>query len=188
MKKILIVFGTRPEAIKMAPLILALKKDSNFLLRVCVTAQHREMLDQVLDIFNIKPEYDLNIMQAGQTLNDITSFVLKGMESIIEEYDPELVLVHGDTSTTFAASLAAFYKKIPIGHIEAGLRTWDLYSPWPEEANRKLTSAIATYHFAPTETSKNNLLLENINISIQIHFPLPFLDSVGVRGGGWVGN
>lgn len=163
MKKILIAFGTRPEAIKMAPLILALREDPRFLLKVCITAQHREMLDQVLSLFKINADYDLNIMKSSQSLNDITSSVLIGLKPILEEFMPDIVLVHGDTSTTFAASLAAYYQRIPIGHIEAGLRTWDIYSPWPEEANRKLTGAIARYHFAPTAGSKNNLLKEGVN-------------------------
>ncbi|MFM5447767.1 non-hydrolyzing UDP-N-acetylglucosamine 2-epimerase [Aeromonas veronii] len=161
MKKILIVFGTRPEAIKMAPLVNALKFDSRFELRVCVTAQHREMLDQVLSLFEIIPDYDLNLMSSGQTLNDITSRILLNLKPILQDYKPDVVLVHGDTATTFAASLAAYYEQIAVGHVEAGLRTGDIYSPWPEEANRKLTGVLAKYHFAPTENSKNNLLKEN---------------------------
>lgn len=161
MKKILIVFGTRPEAIKMAPLVNALKFDSRFELKVCVTAQHREMLDQVLSLFEITPDYDLNLMSSGQTLNDITSRILLNLKPILQDYKPDVVLVHGDTATTFAASLAAYYEQIAVGHVEAGLRTDDIYSPWPEEANRKLTGVLAKYHFAPTENSKNNLLKEN---------------------------
>ena len=159
--KVLIIFGTRPEAIKMAPLIKELKYEKDFVTKVCVTAQHREMLDQVLDIFEITPDYDLNLMQKGQDLYDITSGVLVGMKKVLEDYNPDIVLVHGDTTTTFSASLAAFYQKIKIGHIEAGLRTNDIYSPWPEEANRQLTGVLATYHFAPTKTAKENLLREN---------------------------
>ena len=162
MKKILTVFGTRPEAIKMAPLVHALERDFHFSSRVCVTAQHREMLDQVLGLFEIAPDYDLNLMKPGQTLSDVTSGILKGMESVLDDFEPDVVLVHGDTATTFATALAAYYKKIPVGHVEAGLRTGNLYSPWPEEGNRKLTAALTSYHFAPTETSKQNLLNENI--------------------------
>ena len=165
MKKILIVFGTRPEAIKMAPLVKAFQQHSGaFETRVCVTAQHREMLDQVLNLFEITPDYDLNIMKPGQDLYDITANVLLGMKNVLSEYKPDIVFVHGDTTTTFAASLAAFYQQIKIAHVEAGLRTGDIYSPWPEEANRQLTSQIAAYHFAPTQTSKENLLRENVNI------------------------
>ncbi|WP_010113559.1 non-hydrolyzing UDP-N-acetylglucosamine 2-epimerase [Acinetobacter sp. P8-3-8] len=161
MKKVLIVFGTRPEAIKMAPLVKEFKKDSrNFETRVCVTAQHRQMLDQVLEIFDIVPEYDLNIMKAGQDLYDITANVLVGIRDVLADYKPDIVFVHGDTSTTFSASLAAFYSKIKVGHIEAGLRTYDIYSPWPEEGNRQLTSVLANYHFAPTPQSGKNLLKE----------------------------
>jgi len=163
MKKILTVFGTRPEAIKMAPLIHALEADSRFDARVCVTAQHREMLDQVLELFEIKPDFDLNIMKAGQALNYVTTSILVGLEPVLENFKPDLVLVHGDTATTFAASLAAYYKQIKVGHVEAGLRTGNIYSPWPEEANRKLTSAITNYHFAPTEGSKKNLLNEGVS-------------------------
>ena len=163
MKKILIVFGTRPEAIKMAPLVKEFQKYSvNFETKVCVTAQHREMLDQVLELFEITPEYDLDIMKPGQDLYDVTSNVLLGMKPVLTDFKPDVVFVHGDTSTTFAASLAAFYQQIPVAHIEAGLRTGDIYSPWPEEANRQLTTQITTYHFAPTETSKANLLKENV--------------------------
>ncbi|TVT81183.1 non-hydrolyzing UDP-N-acetylglucosamine 2-epimerase [Acinetobacter colistiniresistens] len=164
MKKILIVFGTRPEAIKMAPLVKEFKKDcENFETRVCVTAQHRQMLDQVLEIFDIVPEYDLNIMKAGQDLYDITANVLIGIRDILSDFKPDIVFVHGDTSTTFSASLAAFYSKIKVGHIEAGLRTYDIYSPWPEEGNRQLTGILANYHFAPTQQSEKNLLQEGKN-------------------------
>lgn len=162
MKKILTVFGTRPEAIKMAPLVQALEADSRFDAKVCVTAQHREMLDHVLELFEIKPDYDLNIMKLGQTLNDVTTSVLKGLKPILEDFKPDMVLVHGDTATTFAAALAAYYQKIKVGHVEAGLRTGNIYSPWPEEANRKLTSAITNLYFAPTLSSKENLLSENV--------------------------
>ncbi|WP_296283150.1 non-hydrolyzing UDP-N-acetylglucosamine 2-epimerase [uncultured Acinetobacter sp.] len=161
MKKVLIVFGTRPEAIKMAPLVKEFKKDSrNFETRVCVTAQHRQMLDQVLEIFEIQPDYDLNIMKSGQDLYDISANVLMGMKSVLSDFDPDMVLVHGDTTTTLSASLATFYAKAKIGHVEAGLRTNDIYSPWPEEGNRQLTGVLANYHFAPTETSEQNLLDE----------------------------
>ncbi len=166
MKKILLVFGTRPEAIKMAPLALQLQQQKKIETRVCVTGQHRQMLDQVLELFNLKPDFDLNLMKSGQTLSDITSGVLKGLETVFSEWLPDIVLVHGDTATTFAASLAAYYHKIKIGHVEAGLRTGNIYSPWPEEANRKLTGALANYHFAPTQSSYNNLLKENINPEI----------------------
>ena len=161
MKKILIVFGTRPEAIKMAPLVKEFKKDKiNFETRVCVTAQHREMLDQVLEIFDIQPEYDLNIMKPGQDLYDITANVLVGIRDVLAEFKPEVVFVHGDTSTTLSTSLAAYYAKVQVGHIEAGLRTYDIYSPWPEEGNRQLTGILANYHFAPTVQSQENLLKE----------------------------
>jgi len=160
--KVLTVFGTRPEAIKMAPLVHALAKDPYFEARVCVTAQHREMLDQVLHLFSIVPDYDLNIMKPGQRLTEITCRILEGLKPVLESFRPDVVLVHGDTTTTMAASLAAFYQRIPVGHVEAGLRTGDLYSPWPEEANRTLTGRLATFHFAPTETSRQNLLRENI--------------------------
>lgn len=163
-KKVLLVFGTRPEAIKMAPLALKLKQQVvDFEAKVCVTGQHRQMLDQVLELFNLKPDFDLNLMKPGQTLSDITSGVLKGLEQVFTEWTPDVVLVHGDTATTFAASLAAYYHKIAVGHVEAGLRTGDIYSPWPEEANRKLTGALTTYHFAPTQSSYNNLIKENID-------------------------
>lgn len=161
MKKIMFVFGTRPEAIKMAPVIKAFKDEKNFDTKVCVTAQHREMLDQVLEIFDIKPDYDLNIMQPEQDLFDITSSVLFGMKNVFNDFMPDVVLVHGDTTTSSAASLAAFYCKIKVGHIEAGLRTGNICSPWPEEANRQITGVLANYHFAPTDTSRNNLLKEN---------------------------
>ncbi|MFN4106167.1 MAG: non-hydrolyzing UDP-N-acetylglucosamine 2-epimerase [Acinetobacter johnsonii] len=160
MKKILIVFGTRPEAIKMAPLVKAFKNNNNFDTRVCVTAQHRQMLDQVLDIFEIVPEYDLNIMKAGQDLYDITANVLVGIREVLTDFEPDVVFVHGDTSTTFSTSLAAYYAKVKVGHIEAGLRTYDIYSPWPEEGNRQLTGVLANYHFAPTAQSQQNLLKE----------------------------
>lgn len=160
--KILSVFGTRPEAIKMAPLVNALKSDKNFSSQVCVTAQHREMLDQVLRLFNIEPDFDLNIMKSEQTLNQITSSIIQSFRDVLISCKPDLVLVHGDTATTFAASLAAYYEQINVGHVEAGLRTGDIYSPWPEEANRKLTGVLATYHFAPTEKSKINLLNEGV--------------------------
>lgn len=160
--KTLCVFGTRPEAIKMAPLVLALAGEPRVDARVCVTGQHREMLDQVLSLFGIKPEFDLSIMKAGQDLTDVTTAVLQGMKAVLAEFRPDVVLVHGDTATTFAATLAAYYQQIPVAHVEAGLRTGDLYSPWPEEANRKLTGALATWHFAPTATSRDNLLGEGV--------------------------
>lgn len=163
MKKVLLVFGTRPEAIKMAPLVKKFQEDSEFQTIVCVTAQHREMLDQVLDIFDIKPDYDLNIMKQGQDLYDITSRVLLGLRDVLSETNPDVVLVHGDTTTSTAAALAAFYKQIPVAHVEAGLRTNNIYSPWPEEMNRRITGRIATYHLAPTELSCQNLLKENID-------------------------
>ncbi|MFA6940929.1 MAG: UDP-N-acetylglucosamine 2-epimerase (non-hydrolyzing) [Clostridiaceae bacterium] len=161
--KIMTIFGTRPEAIKMAPLILELSKFPEIESKVIVTAQHREMLDQVLNIFNIKPDYDLNIMKSKQSLTSITSSVLTGLEKIFNEESPDLVLVHGDTTTTFAASLASFYKKIKVGHVEAGLRTFDKYFPYPEEMNRKLTGQIADIHFSPTKNAKDNLLREGID-------------------------
>ena len=161
--KVLSIFGTRPEAIKMAPLVKALNSAESIEAKVCVTAQHREMLDQVLDLFDIVPDYDLNIMKPGQNLYDVTTNILLGLKPILEEFKPDLVLVHGDTCTTLSASLAAFYQQIPVGHVEAGLRTGNLSSPWPEEGNRKLTSAITKLHFAPTETSKQNLLNEATN-------------------------
>lgn len=160
--KVMTVFGTRPEAIKMAPLVLELQKQSQrFEAITTVSAQHREMLDQVLDIFHIKPDYDLNIMHARQTLTDITSNVLINLDKILKEAKPDIVLVHGDTTTTFAASVAAFYNQIPIGHVEAGLRTWEKYSPYPEEMNRQMTDAMTDLYFAPTTQSKANLLKEN---------------------------
>ena len=163
MKKIMLVFGTRPEAIKMAPLVKEFQKHpEDFKTVVCVTGQHRQMLDQVLDIFDIKPDYDLDIMKSGQDLYDITSRVLLGMRDVLRESRPDVVLVHGDTTTSTAAALAAFYQQIPVGHVEAGLRTYNIYSPWPEEMNRQLTGRITTYHFAPTPLSKGNLLAEGI--------------------------
>lgn len=161
--KTLCVFGTRPEAIKMAPLVLALEADNRFDSRVCVTGQHREMLDQVLTLFSIDPDFDLNVMKPGQDLTDVTSAILQGMRSVFSAFRPDVVLVHGDTATTFAASLAAYYQKIPVAHVEAGLRTGDLYAPWPEEANRKLTGTLAEIHFTPTEASKRNLEAEGVS-------------------------
>ena len=164
MKKIMLVFGTRPEAIKMAPLVKEFQKHpETFQTIVCVTGQHREMLDQVLHLFGIKPDYDLNIMKQGQDLYDVTSRVLLGMRDVLKEANPDVVLVHGDTTTSTASALAAFYQQIPVGHVEAGLRTHDIYSPWPEEMNRLITGRIATYHFSPTVLSKQNLLDEGIN-------------------------
>ena len=163
MKKILLVFGTRPEAIKMAPLVKAFQEQNqDFQTKVCVTAQHREMLDQVLTLFEITADFDLNIMQPNQDLYDITGNILQGMKGVFKSYRPDFIFVHGDTTTTFAVSLAAFYEKIAVGHIEAGLRTGNIYSPWPEEANRKLTTQLAAYHFAPTGQSRDNLLKENV--------------------------
>lgn len=161
--KILTVFGTRPEAIKMAPVVKRLQATDGLESLVCVTAQHREMLDQVLTLFEITPDFDLNIMQKQQGLNDVTCAVLIGLSDILTKQKPDVVLVHGDTTTTFAASLAAYYQKIPVGHVEAGLRTGNIYSPWPEEMNRRLTGNIATFHFAPTRKAKQNLLAENIS-------------------------
>ena len=164
MKRILLVFGTRPEAIKMAPLVREFQKHPEaFETIVCVTGQHREMLDQVLRIFGIQPDYDLNIMRQGQDLYDVTARVLLGMRDVLREARPDVVLVHGDTTTSAAAALAAFYQRIPVGHVEAGLRTHDIYSPWPEEMNRQLTGRIATYHFAPTPLSKRNLTEEGVS-------------------------
>jgi len=164
MKKILLVFGTRPEAIKMSPLVIEFKKHPDlFKTIVCVTGQHREMLDQVLSLFQIKPDYDLNIMKPGQDLYDITSRVLIGMRNILKEVLPDVVLVHGDTTTSTSVALASYYMQIPVGHVEAGLRTHNIYSPWPEEMNRQLTGRIATFHFSPTSLSKQNLLDEGIN-------------------------
>lgn len=170
-KKVLVVFGTRPEAIKMAPLVHTLKNDRRFEARTCVTGQHREMLDQVLALFDITPEYDLNIMSPGQSLNQVTSRIVTGMEGVLSDFSPEVVLVHGDTATTFAASLAAYYRQIPVGHVEAGLRTGNIYSPWPEEANRKLTGCLTRFHFAPTDSSKANLLAEG--------YPAPHIEITG---------
>ncbi|KXS55372.1 MAG: UDP-N-acetylglucosamine 2-epimerase [Marinobacter sp. T13-3] len=160
--KVLVVFGTRPEAIKMAPLLLALRGDHRFEPLLCVTGQHREMLDQVLSLFSLVPDFDLNIMKPGQDLTDVTSGILQGMKGVLAEAKPDIVLVHGDTATTFATTLAAYYQQIPVGHVEAGLRTGNLYSPWPEEANRKLTGALAKLHFAPTQKSAQNLYAEGI--------------------------
>ena len=160
--KVLIVFGTRPEAIKMCPLVIELKRNPKFQVVVCVTGQHRRMLDQVLELFNVVPEYDLEIMKQGQTLFDITEAVLGGVRNCISKEKPDIVLVHGDTTTSFAAALAAFYMQVPVGHVEAGLRTGNKYSPFPEEMNRKLTGAIADLHFAPTDTSEANLRKENV--------------------------
>jgi len=165
-KTVLLVFGTRPEAIKMAPLVKEFQKHpETFITKVCVTAQHREMLDQVLKIFDIKPDYDLNLMQKGQDLFDITARVIVGMRDVLDQVKPDVVLVHGDTTTSTSAALASFYKQIPVGHVEAGLRTFDIYSPWPEEMNRQITGRIATYHFAPTPQSKKNLLAEKVSES-----------------------
>lgn len=160
--KVLSVFGTRPEAIKMAPLILEFDKHAEIESKVLITAQHREMLDQVLHIFDIKPDYDLDLMKHGQTITDITNGVLSGVGEILLEYKPDIMLVHGDTTTTFAAALAAFYQQIPVGHVEAGLRTWNIYSPYPEEMNRQLTGRLSSYHFAPTAQNRENLLCENV--------------------------
>ena len=164
MKKVLLVFGTRPEAIKMASLVKEFEKESSIVLKVCVTAQHREMLDQVLEIFDIKPDYDLNLMKSGQDLYDITSNVLLGMKNVLDDFSPDIVLVHGDTTTTSATALATFYQKIKLGHVEAGLRTNNLYNPWPEEANRQITGVLSDYHFAPTKNSQENLLKEGKKI------------------------
>ncbi|AZE50218.1 UDP-N-acetylglucosamine 2-epimerase [Pseudomonas chlororaphis] len=161
--KILSVFGTRPEAIKMAPLALALRADERFDAKICVTGQHREMLDQVLELFELEPDFDLNIMKPGQDLTDVTTCILQGMKNVFATYKPDIILVHGDTATTFATTLAAYYHQVPVAHIEAGLRTGNLYSPWPEEANRKLTGALARLHFAPTQKSEQNLLQEGVS-------------------------
>lgn len=161
-KKVMFVFGTRPEAIKMAPLVLELQQSPNFQTTICVTAQHREMLDQVLSLFELYPDHDLDLMRAGQTLEAVTSSILTRLGDIIDQEQPDVVLVHGDTATTFAATLASFYRKIPVGHVEAGLRTGNLYSPWPEEANRRLTGVLASWHFCPTDTSRANLLGEGV--------------------------
>ena len=166
--KVMSVFGTRPEAIKMAPLVLELKRRPELESIVCVTAQHREMLDSVLREFDIRPEHDLNIMQSGQSLADITSRVLWGMGPVYEQEKPGLVLVHGDTTTTFAAALAAFYAHIPVGHVEAGLRTFDRWSPWPEEMNRRMTGQLASFHFAPTQRNAENLRRENVEGSVWV--------------------
>lgn len=164
MKKVMLVFGTRPEAIKMAPLVKEFQRNQEkFNTIVCVTGQHREMLDQVLGLFEIVPDYDLNIMKQGQDLYDVTARVLIGMRDVLKEVQPDVVLVHGDTTTSTAAALAAFYQQIPVGHVEAGLRTHNIYSPWPEEMNRLITGRIATYHFAPTVLSRENLLKENVS-------------------------
>lgn len=163
MKKVMLVFGTRPEAIKMCPLVKELKKRDNIETIVCVTGQHREMLEQVLNAFDVIPDYDLNIMKEKQTLFDITQNILSKVQSVLEEVKPDVVLVHGDTSTTFVTSLAAFYLQIPVGHVEAGLRTYDIYSPFPEEFNRQATGIIAKYHFSPTEAAKENLISEGKN-------------------------
>lgn len=163
--KILFVFGTRPEAIKMGPLVSAMAKDSNFEVKIAVTAQHREMLDQVLKLFGIAPDYDLDIMRSGQDLYDVTTKILLGLRTVLRDFEPDLVLVHGDTTTCFTASLAAFYEQVKIGHVEAGLRTGNLYSPWPEEANRKLTSVLTDIHFAPTQRAKDNLVSEGVDES-----------------------
>ena len=165
LKKILAVFGTRPEAIKMCPLVKVLSKNKKVDLRVCVTGQHRQMLDQVLNIFEVKPDYDLDVMKPNQTLSKITVEILTKIENVLLEFKPDIILVHGDTTTSFAASLAAYYMKIKIGHIEAGLRTGDIYSPWPEEGNRKLTGALANFHFSPTKEARQNLINEGIKSS-----------------------
>ena len=160
--KVLIVFGTRPEAIKMAPVALGLAADPRFDARVCITAQHREMLDQVTGLFGIVPDHDLNVMRAGQDLTGVTTAILQGLKPVLEETAPDIVLVHGDTATTLATTIAAYYARIPVGHVEAGLRTGNLYSPWPEEGNRRVTGALAALHFAPTENSRQSLLRENV--------------------------
>lgn len=169
MKKVMLVFGTRPEAIKMCPLVKAFQKDTkNFETIVCVTGQHREMLDQVLTIFDVKPDYDLNIMKQGQDLTDVTARVLTGLRDVLKECRPDVVLVHGDTTTSTAGALAAFYAQIPVGHVEAGLRTHNIYSPWPEEMNRQITGRIATYNFSPTPLSEKNLLEEKVHGKIVV--------------------
>lgn len=162
-KKVMVVFGTRPEAIKMAPLVHALRDHPRLKPIVVVTAQHRQMLDQVLEIFEIKPDADLNVMQAGQTLPDVTARIIQGMVPVIEDLRPDLVLVHGDTSTTLSTALATFYAKVPLGHVEAGLRTGNMHAPWPEEMNRRLTAPLCTFHFAPTESSRSNLMREGVD-------------------------
>jgi len=166
--KTLCVFGTRPEAIKMAPLALSLNSDNRFDAKVCVTGQHRQMLDQVLELFELQPDFDLNIMKPGQDLTDVTCAILQGLKAVFAEFKPDVVLVHGDTATTFATTVAAYYSQIPVAHVEAGLRTGNLYSPWPEEGNRKLTGALAVIHFAPTETSRQNLLREGITSGVEV--------------------
>jgi len=163
--KVLTVFGTRPEAIKMAPVVLELNRRDGIEHKCCITAQHREMVDQMLAVFDLKPDYDLNIFEAGQTLSQVTTRALEGLEGIIKDFKPDLILVQGDTTTVFVGALAAFYNGVKVGHVEAGLRSGDLYSPYPEEANRKLTGVVTNYHFAPTETSKNNLLSEGYDES-----------------------
>ena len=162
MKKIVVIFGTRPEAIKLAPLIKEIQKSKKMTLKICVTAQHRDMLDQILKNFKIKPDYDLNLMQKKQNLEDLTSRVMKSLKKIFLAEKPDLVIVHGDTTTTMAASLISFYLQIDVAHVEAGLRTNNIYSPWPEEVNRKIAGVIAKFHFAPTETSVKNLISENV--------------------------
>ena len=162
-KKIMLIFGTRPEAIKMAPLVHKLRSNDNtFDVKVCVTAQHRQMLDQVLEVFDIKPDIDLDIMRNNQDLFDVTANILNGIKSVLSVNKPDILLVHGDTTTTLAAAMAGFYAGIPVGHVEAGLRTFNLHAPYPEEFNRQVTSKISTWHFAPTETSRKNLIAENI--------------------------
>lgn len=195
MKKILVVFGTRPEAIKMCPLVMELKKRAFFKTIVCVTGQHKEMLTPVLDLFQVKPDYNLSLMQEGQSLTDITCRILKSFEDVLSREVPDLVLVHGDTSTTFSAALSCFYRKIPVGHVEAGLRTYNIHSPYPEEFNRQAVSIISDYHFAPTETAKNHLIQEGkkpdtiyvtgntaidaLKTTISSHYSHPELDWVG---------
>ncbi|RAS23786.1 non-hydrolyzing UDP-N-acetylglucosamine 2-epimerase [Paraburkholderia bryophila] len=161
-RRVLLTFGTRPEAIKMAPLVKRLQRAAGVECLVCVTGQHREMLDQVLELFDIRPDFDLNVMKRGQDLYDVTASIMLGMRDVLSACRPDMVLVHGDTTTTLAATLAAFYQRIPVGHVEAGLRTGDLLSPWPEEANRKITSVLASLHFAPTERARDNLLAEGV--------------------------
>ena len=162
-KKVLTVFGTRPEAIKMAPLVSKLAKTEEIESKVCITAQHREMLDQVMELFSLEADYDLDLMSSGQSLNDLTAKIITRIKDVFEDFKPDVVLVHGDTATTFATSLAAYYSQLAVGHVEAGLRTGNLYSPWPEEANRKLTSVLTKYHFAPTNSSRKNLLNEGVH-------------------------
>ena len=181
MKKFLTVFGTRPEAIKMAPIVMELKKRRNYVhSAVCVTGQHRKMLDQVLDFFEITPDFDLQVMKENQDLFDITSNILIGMKDVINQYSPDLILVHGDTTTTFAVALAAFYHKIPVAHVEAGLRTWDLNSPWPEECNRQLTDVLTNYYFAPTGINVDNLLKEGRNMSNVFNTGNTVIDSLRI--------